>query len=341
ARTEGALPGFVGSFTYTERNLFGLNQKLSAMVELGQVDKIFKVQHTDPWILGDRHRTSRTLQLLNNRSSGVATHGRAEPGSPSSSSPTGSSAPQPSGADASGLVIGRLISGVEWRRPLGSCWSGTWGGSWQRLGCQAAGGSPLLTDCYGAPLTASRRAVDHMACLATSAAYGNPDADAGLLVSAEAGLPLVRDWLKFARLRVRADKSLPLLGPFSLHLGVRGGLVLGDLPPYDAFPVGGTNSVRGYADGGVGTGRRWLEGSSELRFPLVAPLSAQLFADWGSDLGSGAAVLGNPAGVRGKPGHGYGYGGGVRIDTPVGPLRLEYAWNAARAGRFHVGVGYD
>jgi outer membrane protein insertion porin family len=26
ARTEGSLPGFVGSFSYVERNLFGLNQ---------------------------------------------------------------------------------------------------------------------------------------------------------------------------------------------------------------------------------------------------------------------------------------------------------------------------
>jgi len=28
-----------------------------------QVDKIFKVQHTDPWLLGDKHRTSRTIQV--------------------------------------------------------------------------------------------------------------------------------------------------------------------------------------------------------------------------------------------------------------------------------------
>lgn len=50
----------------------------------------------------------------------------------------------------------------------------------------------------------------------------------------------------------------------------------------------------------------------------------------------------NPcAGARNKPGHGYAYGAGVRVDTPVGPLRLEYAWNKSRKGRFHVGVGYD
>lgn len=34
---EGAVPGFIGSCSYSQRNLFGLNQKLTATVELGQV----------------------------------------------------------------------------------------------------------------------------------------------------------------------------------------------------------------------------------------------------------------------------------------------------------------
>jgi len=40
-------------------------------------------------------------------------------------------------------------------------------------------------------------------------------------------------------------------------------------------------------------------------------------------------------------GTGYGYGAGVRIDSPLGPVRLEYAWNARRQRRFHVALGYD
>lgn len=38
---------------------------------------------------------------------------------------------------------------------------------------------------------------------------------------------------------------------------------------------------------------------------------------------------------------GYGYGAGIRIDSPLGPVRLEYAWNDQRSGRFHVALGYD
>ena len=29
----------------------------------------------------------------------------------------------------------------------------------------------------------------------------------------------------------------------------KGGMIVGDLPPYEAFPIGGTNSVRGYSEG--------------------------------------------------------------------------------------------
>lgn len=34
---EGAMPGFIGSASYSQRNLFGLNQKLTSTVEIGQV----------------------------------------------------------------------------------------------------------------------------------------------------------------------------------------------------------------------------------------------------------------------------------------------------------------
>jgi outer membrane protein insertion porin family len=51
-----------------------------------------------------------------------------------------------------------------------------------------------------------------------------------------------------------------------------GGMIVGDLPPYEAFPIGGTNSVRGYSEGGVGSGRNYAAGTAELHFPLFKPL---------------------------------------------------------------------
>lgn len=75
-----------------------------------------------------------------------------------------------------------------------------------------------------------------------------------------------------------------------------------------------------------------------------------LFIDAGSDLNSGQTVTGDPAGTRGKPGHGYGYGLGVRVKSPMGMIRFEYGWSdkvswreggraALGAGKLHVGIG--
>ena len=49
-------------------------------------------------------------------------------------------------------------------------------------------------------------------------------------------------------------------------------MILGDLPPYEAFPIGGTNSVRGYSEGGVGSGRNYVAGTAALQWPIYGPV---------------------------------------------------------------------
>ena len=46
--------------------------------------------------------------------------------------------------------------------------------------------------------------------------------------------------------------------------------MVGDLPPHEAFPIGGTNSVRGYDEGAVGSGRSYVVASAEVSVPLVS-----------------------------------------------------------------------
>jgi len=50
---------------------------------------------------------------------------------------------------------------------------------------------------------------------------------------------------------------------------ISGGHVVGNFPPYEAFAIGGTNSVRGYDEGSVGSGRSYVVGSGEISFPMV------------------------------------------------------------------------
>lgn len=48
-----------------------------------------------------------------------------------------------------------------------------------------------------------------------------------------------------------------------------GGHVVGNFSPHEAFAIGGTNSVRGYEEGAVGSGRSYVVGSGETSFPVV------------------------------------------------------------------------
>lgn len=72
--TRGALSGVVGSADYSHNNLFGLNQKLSCKLELGQLETLFRLHHSDPWVGTDKHRTGRTISLQNTRTVGNHVH---------------------------------------------------------------------------------------------------------------------------------------------------------------------------------------------------------------------------------------------------------------------------
>jgi outer membrane protein insertion porin family len=127
--------------------------------------------------------------------------------------------------------------------------------------------------------------------------------------------------------------------PQALAFNLQAGTVLGDLPPYEAFIIGGSNSVRGYAEGDVGSGRSYVQATAEYRFPIISAVGGALFFDYGSTLGSDDAVPGIPSIIRGLPSQGYGYGIGVRIQSPVGPIRIDYGINEQGGSRVNFGIG--
>jgi len=116
---------------------------------------------------------------------------------------------------------------------------------------------------------------------------------------------------------------------------------LGNLPSYEAFCLGGSNSVRGYYDCDLGVGKSFGEATIEYRFPLFSIISGELFVDGGTSFGTQKDVNGNPGGLLEKPGQGFSVGTGVIVTTPVGPLRLEVASQDFTGDwRFNLGVGW-
>ena len=119
------------------------------------------------------------------------------------------------------------------------------------------------------------------------------------------------------------------------------GTIIGQLPPYEAFCMGGTSSVRGWGSCNLAVSKSFVEGTVEYRFPVWRMISGALFVDAGSDLGTQKDVPGKPGKLLQKSGSGYSLGGGVGVKTPIGPLRLDVASKDLSGDwRYTLGVGW-
>ncbi len=129
--------------------------------------------------------------------------------------------------------------------------------------------------------------------------------------------------------------------PQTIGFQIKFGTIIGELPPYEAFCMGGASSVRGWSSCGLAVSRSFAEATTEYRFPLWRMLSGSFFADIGSDLGSQDSVPGKPGKLLSKDGSGFSLGGGLGIKTPIGPLRFDAATQDLSGNiRYTLGVGW-
>ncbi len=129
--------------------------------------------------------------------------------------------------------------------------------------------------------------------------------------------------------------------PQAIGFQFKTGTILGELPPYEAFCLGGTSSVRGWRSCDLAVSRSFVEGTAEYRFPVWRMISGALFVDAGSDLGSQKEVPGKPGKLLKKSGSGFSLGGGLGVKTPIGPLRLDVASKDLSGDwRYTLGVGW-
>ena len=121
----------------------------------------------------------------------------------------------------------------------------------------------------------------------------------------------------------------------------------GEVPIYDRFFAGGLNTIRGYEFRKVGPldensdelgGNSILIGSIELDVPLFKRVNGAWFFDAGNVWDSSYAW--NPFDIN------ITTGPGIRLDLPIGMLRLDYGMpiynvNDEDGGEFHFNFGYN
>lgn len=117
-----------------------------------------------------------------------------------------------------------------------------------------------------------------------------------------------------------------------LAFRARGGFIQGDAPYSQLFTLGGADSLRGYEDDQF-RGKYMYNATLEFRFPIVKKVSGVLFTDIG-DVWDAP----NVSWYNSKKTFNYGVGAGVRITTPIGPVKLDYGVGKHK-NKFHFSFG--
>ncbi|MFB8788094.1 MAG: BamA/TamA family outer membrane protein [Potamolinea sp.] len=341
--------GLFGSVSYQEQNLGGNHHILGAEVQVGQRELLFDLSFTDPWIAGDPYRTSYSVNFFRRRSiSLIFEGGDPEVALPDRDDPT-QNGDRPRVLRTGGaLTFTRPFAKDVFSQPE---WVTSLGLQYQRVSIRDSEGDLSPKDRLGNDLSFSKEGKDDLFSVQLGAVRDRrnsllrPTSGSLVRVSAEQSIPIGLGNIMLTRLRGNYSYYIPVnftnfsKGPQALAFNIQGGTIIGDLPPYEAFSLGGSNSVRGYGEGDVGAGRSFIQGAAEYRFPLFSVVGGALFVDFATDLGTGSSVPGNPGGVRGKPGSGVGFGLGVRVQSPLGPIRVDYGFNDRGDGRLHFGIG--
>lgn len=146
-------------------------------------------------------------------------------------------------------------------------------------------------------------------------------------------------------------KYIKIREGITLALNAQGGSsLLGDIPEFNMFRMGGAYSVRGFQEGGLGIGNGYLLSTAELRakvpmfgklknVPVLNTLSLASFVDAGTVLGES-----NFNSIFNRSGNGMSTGLGIRVNMPgIGPIRIDYAIPISGGGKYNrawnFGVG--
>ncbi len=105
------------------------------------------------------------------------------------------------------------------------------------------------------------------------------------------------------------------------------GYARGTISESNLYKIGGQDSLRGYRDDQF-RGTRMLLATAEYRFPIVNKVQGAVFTDWGNAW-SDRRWLNT---IKGS------VGVGLQLETPIGPIRLDYG-RGSDGGRIHFSVG--
>ncbi len=328
--------GLYGGLNYQDRNIAGIGQQLSTNVLVGTKDVQFDGRFASPYRDSEPDKLGYSADAFRRRGLSRVFDDNIKL------------------ANGDRVREGRFGGGVSVNRPIDQDWNGALGLNYNRVSLRDASGNVVRQDRNGNPLSFSGTGIDELVSLNFNAVRDqrnnpiDPTSGSLLSLSTEQFLPIGSGSILANRLQANYTQYVPVNilntlkiknEPETLALNLQGGTTIGDLPPYNAYSLGGPNSVRGYDAGDIGIARTYVLASAEYRFPIYSIVGGAVFADFASDLGSSRSVLGQPGIDRGRPGSGFGIGAGVRLKSPLGVIRADFGLNDQGDSRVQFGFG--
>lgn len=108
---------------------------------------------------------------------------------------------------------------------------------------------------------------------------------------------------------------------------VAAGVADGEVPDASKFSVGGIDTLRGYKDDEF-KGNKMFTATAEYRYPIATKVEGVVFADAGNAWDGSYKLKDLKSSI----------GAGLRVNTPLGPIRLDYGYGK-EGGRSHFSFG--
>lgn len=292
--------GFLGYIDVGDENFLGNHQKVNLRWEFGANKNMYEIGFFEPWL--DANRTSLGFNLYNRRAdierswdSEVYTYS-PDPGNP----------PEKvkyteirRGGD---VTVGRPLN-LDTRLYL-------------TLRIDDTDLQPI-TEGLGwvNPASGETRSITVAAVNDTRDNVMNPSAGSRKKLSVELAGGLLGGDYTFGKYQVDGSTYFKTWPNQVLALHLAAGFSSGELPLTEQYKVGGSESIRGYKYGRF-YGDKMVYANAEYRFRITKGLQGVLFADAGNAWANDEAMDLNSLYT--------GLGAGVRIDTPIGLLRIDY-----------------
>jgi outer membrane protein insertion porin family len=302
------ITGTYGSVDLFLDNLWGEAKSLLFKTQFGSQYSTYQVRYHDPWALG--YRTSFTGSIWSTQQINYITVDREQ-------------------RNGYSLAVGK---------PIATHWRGTV--SWLSEDVAILSQGTRTINGVGVSNNTqpyNRRVVGLNVNYDTRDFVANPHTGEFYDFAVDKGLALLGGTVDYWTFSAQGNWFYPVIEKHTVATRVWTNFATGQLQEGDEYFVGSDRTVRGY-NRPFSQGRERYLANVEYRIDINEVFQGVFFADIGGAFNSISPIPYKSDGFR------MGKGAGVRINTPLGPIRLDLGWGDGYDGNFgpvlHFSIGH-